>query len=75
MKIKDLKKRYKGEWLAIEVIKENDEGPVEGRLILHEKDRDKLWEKVKLTRGKTTYITFAGPPIEKGYAVAFIGEE
>lgn len=74
MKIEELKKKYKGEWLAIEVTKEEDGRSVEGRLILHEKDRDELWEKLSLKKLKKdieVYVTYAGPPLKKGYAAAF----
>lgn len=71
MKIKDLKKKYKGEWLAIEVTEEQEGEPVEGKLILHEKDHDKLWGKVPQKKNKKIYVTYAGPPLEKGYAAAF----
>lgn len=71
MKIEDLKKKYKGEWLAIEVIKERKGEPAEGKLILHEKDRENLWKKVPQWKDKLIYITYAGPPLKKGYAAAF----
>lgn len=71
MKIKDLKKKYKGEWLAIEVTEERGGEPVEGKLILHKKDRESLWKKVPQRKDKLIYITYAGPPLKKGYAAAF----
>ncbi len=37
-----LKRKYKGEWLAIEVTQENNGEPVKGKLILHDKDRDRI---------------------------------
>jgi len=70
-KIKELEKKYKGEWLAIEVVKEKGGEPIEGKLILHSKDREKIWEKIRLSKEKEIYVTFAGPPLEKGYAAAF----
>ncbi|MGM0511003.1 MAG: hypothetical protein ACQESD_07775 [Thermoplasmatota archaeon] len=39
MKIEELKKKYEGEWLAIEVTKEEDGEPKGGKLLLHKKDR------------------------------------
>ncbi len=70
-KIEELKKKYKGEWLAIEVTKEKDGEPVQGKLILHAKDREEIWRKIRLSKEKEIYVTFAGPPLEKGYAAAF----
>ena len=72
LEIEVLKKKYPGEWLAIEVTEERDGEPVRGRLILHSKDRDELWRKMKLSRDREIYVTYAGPLIEKGYAVAFL---
>lgn len=75
MKIKELKKKYKDEWLAIEVTKEENGRSVEGRLILHEKDRDILWEKLsslkKTNKKEDIYVTYTGPLLKKGYAAAF----
>ncbi len=69
--IESLKEKYTGEWLAVEVTKLSAGEPVEGRLIYHEKDRKKLWEKLELSPDKEIYVTYAGPLIEEGYAVAF----
>lgn len=72
LEIESLKKKYPGEWLAIEVTEERNGEPVRGRLILHSKDRDELWRKIELSREREIYVTYAGPLIEKGYAVAFL---
>jgi hypothetical protein len=69
-KIERLKKEYPGEWLAIEVEEENDSGPISGNLILHHLDHDKIWEEIDRDE-RRIYVTYAGPPIEKGYAAAF----
>jgi hypothetical protein len=71
LEITALKKKYPGEWLAIEVTEERDGEPLKGRLILHSKDRDELWEEIELSPEKEIYVTYAGPLVEKGYAVAF----
>ncbi len=70
-KIKDLKKKYKGEWLVIEVTKEEEGEAVDGKLILRSKNREEIWRKVKPSKTKQVYVTFAGPPLEKGFAAAF----
>jgi len=70
-KIGEIKKKYKGEWLAIEVTKEKNGEPIEGKLMLHSKDREKIWGKIRLSKEKEIYVTFAGPPLEKGHAAAF----
>jgi len=70
-KIESLKKKYPGEWLAIEVTKLRLGEPLEGKLIYHKKDRKRLWETLELSKDKEIYVTYAGPLIEEGYAVAF----
>lgn len=69
--IQELKRQHPGEWLAIEVTRYENSEPVEGKLAARSKDWEGLWESVKLERGKRIHITFAGPLIEEGYAVAF----
>ena len=69
--IEQMKKRYQGEWLAIEITKYEEFEPVEGNLLHHSKERAGLWRKVKLDRERPVYITYAGPFVEEGYAVAF----
>ena len=53
-----LKRKYKGEWLAIEVTQENNGEPVKGKLILHDKDRDRIQEKIELSKDKEIYVTY-----------------
>lgn len=69
-KIEELKRKYGGEWLAIEITKGACSGPREGSLIIHSPDHDKVWDKIAKDK-RSIYVTYAGPPIEKGYAVAF----
>jgi hypothetical protein len=69
-KIEQLKKKYPGEWLAIEIEEEDSSGPISGNLISHNLDHDKIWEEIARDEGRI-YVTYAGPPIEKGYAAAF----
>jgi len=69
-KIERLKKKYPGEWLAIEIEEEDENGPISGSLILHNLDHDKIWGGIAGDE-RRIYVTYAGPPIEKGYAAAF----
>ncbi len=70
-KIDELRKRYKGQWLAIDVTKEKGGRAVEGRLVLHTTDREKLWRRVPVSRKRRLYVTYAGPILDQGYAAAF----
>jgi len=71
-KIEKLKKKYEGEWLAIEVTKEENGVSIEGKLILHTPDREKLWKQVPIYKDRVIYVTYAGPPLDEGYAAAFL---
>ncbi|MCK4225186.1 MAG: hypothetical protein KAX39_08385 [candidate division Zixibacteria bacterium] len=68
--IKKLKEKYPGEWLAIEITEENESGPIKGNLLMHHPDHDHVWTKIA-NDPRRIFITFAGSPIEKGYAGAF----
>ena len=70
-RIEEFKKKYKGEWLAIEVTREEKGRSVEGKLVLHTPDREKLWKEIPQSRERMIYVTYAGPPLEEGYAAAF----
>jgi hypothetical protein len=70
-KIEKLKQKYKGEWLAIEVTKEENGISIEGKLVLHTPDREELWKKVPIYKDREIYVTYAGPPLDEGYAAAF----
>lgn len=69
-KVEDIKKKHLGEWLAIEVTEEDESGATGGNLILHDSDHDLVWEKIADDE-RRVYVTYAGPPIEKGYVAAF----
>lgn len=58
-KIKQLKKKYKGEWIALK----------NGKVVAHDFDRRELHKKVRAKRLKGVYITFAGPAVKPGYGV------
>jgi hypothetical protein len=72
MKIEEIKKRYKDEWVLVEVLTEDElREPVEVELIAHSKARDEIYEALKETKTKYTYQFYTGEIPKKGYAVAF----
>ena len=74
MKIEEIKKRYKEEWLLIKVTKTDEKDqPVEGELLFHSKSRDEIYELQKKFKGDL-YITYSGRLPRKGFAVAFSGQ-
>jgi len=70
-KIEKLKKEYEGEWLAIEVTKEENGVSIEGNLVMHTHDRERLWKEIPLYKNLAIYVTYAGPTLDDGYAAAF----
>lgn len=75
MKIEELREKYQNEWLLIRVTAVDDQDqPVEGELLAHSKNRDEIYD-AQLKRREDLYITYAGKMPEKGYAVAFYGED
>lgn len=71
MKLREAKKKYKGEWLAFLVVKEIKGKEVEGRVLAHTKDRRLLHQILRDKRVKNAYITYAGPMVKPGYAIMF----
>jgi len=69
-RIEELIAEHEGEWLAIEVTKEENGHPKEGILVYHSPVREEVWEKTR--ERKRLYIVYAGPPLKEGYAAAFI---
>ena len=72
MRIEELKKQYKDEWVLLEVIKVDELGqPIEVNLISHSKNRDDIYEALKKTKVKDVATFYTGEIPKKGYAVAF----
>jgi len=71
VKVRHFLKRYKNEWLVIEVTKRNDFGiPEEGRLLFHSANREEAWKHVPKTK-KCIQVIYAGAVLKKGYAAVF----
>ncbi|MBI2135558.1 hypothetical protein HYU06_00630 [Candidatus Woesearchaeota archaeon] len=72
MKIEELKKQYKDEWVLVEIIEEDKlNRPQEVKLIAHSKNRDDTYDAMVKNKKKYTYHFYTGEIPEKGYAVAF----
>jgi len=75
LSIKELKKKYKDEWVLVEVLKENKIGePIAVKLIAHSKNRDDVYKKLLKTKSKYVSTFYTGKIPKKGYAVAFYGK-
>ncbi|MEA3487827.1 MAG: hypothetical protein U9R10_01070 [Euryarchaeota archaeon] len=72
MKIEEIKRRYKDEWVLVEVMKEDElDQPIDVELIAHSKSRDEIYDALMETKTKSTYQFYTGEIPKKGYAVAF----
>jgi riboflavin synthase len=72
MKLENVKKKYKDEWILAEVLEEDEEGePTEIKVIAHSKNRDHTYDAMKKVKGKYSYHFYTGAIPPKGYAVAF----
>jgi hypothetical protein len=75
MRIKEIEKKYRNEWVLAEVLKEDELGePIEVKVIAHSKNRDDTYAAMKKAKGKYTYHFYTGKIPQKGYAVAFYVE-
>ena len=75
MNTEEIKKKYKDEWVLIEVTKVNElEQPVKGNVIAHSRNRDDTYEAMKQTKAKDIAHFYTGEIPKKGYAVAFYGK-
>ena len=70
MKIEEIERKYRDEWVLAEVIEEDESGqPTEVKLIAHSKSRDDTYEAMRKTKAKDIahFYTWEIPK----YAVAF----
>lgn len=75
MKLNEVEKEYRDEWVLAEVLKEDESGePTEVKVIAHSKNRDDTYNAMPQAKDKYTYHFYTGTIPEKGYAVAFYAE-
>jgi len=75
MKVSELKKKYKNQWVLAEVLKENKLNQlVEVKPILVSPDRDKVYAALaKVEKGSHVATIFTGKIPPEGMAFAFYG--
>ena len=71
--IEQLRRRYKQEWLLIDVDQwdEATSTPRRGRLLAHSKDRNRVYDRLLRTKVKLPLVTYSEDSPPQGYAVAF----
>ena len=74
MKIEEIEKRYKDEWVLVEVLAEDELGqPIDVEVIAHSKSRDDTYEAMRQTKARDIAHFHTGEIPKKGYVVAFNG--
>jgi len=68
MKIEELEKKHKDEWLAVKVTKEKEGIPLEGELLDHDKDRRELYDRLIKSDIRSVFTFYTGEIIKKGYS-------
>jgi len=68
MRLSSAKTKYHGRWLAFRFT---DESKEEGRVLLSDKDRHRLHQRLLKPRYRKAglYVTYAGPLLPKEYSV------
>lgn len=71
-KIEDIKKKFKNEWLLIEVTEfdKTISKSIRGKLLAHSVNRDEIYKKDISHKG-FTLIDYSEDKLPKGYAAAF----
>jgi len=75
MTIQAARRKYLGEWIAVQVTRvDRTDVPVEGDVVAHASDRNTLHEMARTFRAThrdaRVFIFFAGDPIPEGLAVS-----
>ena len=75
MTIKEIKKKYKNEWILAKVIKENRLNQVtEAEVILHSRTKEETYAALsKVKKGEHICTFYTGEILPKGMAFAFHG--
>lgn len=73
MKIEEIKRTYKDEWVLLKVLTTDAlDQLVEAEVIAHAKERDEIYKRQREAKGDIALL-YAGEIPKKGYAVAFNG--
>ena len=73
MRIEQIKKQHKNQWILIEVSKEDAVSqPLEGEILKYGSSRDAIYDALlKTPEGSRVAVLFTGKPLKEGYAAAF----
>jgi len=68
-RIEELRRKYTGEWLAIQVTEHENWKPKKGILLVHNPDEEAFHREIRESRFRSLYYTYGGPMIPSGYEV------
>lgn len=69
--ISKLKKRYPKEWLLLSNVTADElTHPIKGKLLMHSKNRDDIYDRLSRVRAKSACVTYTGD-IPKDLVVVF----
>lgn len=72
MKISQLKKKYKNQWILAEVIKEDELNRVtDVKPLAHSTNRNEIYEKLTKQKGKHVMTLYTGETPPKGMVYSF----
>jgi len=76
MRMSDVKKKYKDEWVLVEILREDELGnPIEVEVLAHSKTRDETYKALRNAKDKYVYHFYTGGIPKEGYAVAFYEDD
>ena len=64
-KAQDILARFPGEWVAIEIVKDDDFGDAEGDLIVHSSCESEVWDRIYGDE-RLIYVDYSGPMLAEG---------
>ncbi len=69
MTLAEAKSKFRNEWIAFRISKEEDKENPEGKVVLHHKHRMKFNKELVKEKIIDVYVTYTGPVVKEGYAV------
>ena len=64
-KVDDILAKFPGEWVAIEIVKDDDFGGEEGNLIIHSCRESEVWDKIN-GDPRLIFVGYSGPMLAEG---------
>lgn len=66
--LKEIRERYQDEWVLVDVTAQDElKQPTEGRVLVHDRDRDVVYDEWETTPAKDAFVFFTGDIVKKGY--------